>query len=79
MYHAQSDFEPKNQDARDGKFTSMHDLALGASYAVTDNWLVKIEGHVLDGLGKLNIAGDRNFGATDPRWNYFVVKTTFSF
>ena len=79
VYYAQSDFDPKNQDARDGKFTSMNDLALGASYAVTDNWLVKIEGHALDGLGKLNIAGDRNFGATDARWNYFVVKTTFSF
>ena len=79
LYYAQSDFDPDNKDARDDKFTSMDDLAVAASYALTSNWLIKVEAHALDGLGKLNVAGDRNRGATDPKWNYFVVKTTFSF
>jgi predicted porin len=79
IYYAQSDFDPKDGDARDDKFTSVDDLALGASYALTGNWLIKVEGHALDGLGRLNLAGDTNLGATDARWNYFVVKTTFSF
>ncbi len=79
VYYAQSDFDPKDKDAGDDKFTTINDLALGASYAITGNWMIKVEGHALDGLGRLNHAGDRNLGATDPKWSYFVVKTTFSF
>jgi predicted porin len=79
VYYAQSDFDPDNKDPIDDKYTTVDDLALGASYALTDNWLIKVEGHAMDGLAKLNIVGDRNLGATDPKWSYFVVKTTFSF
>ncbi|MGC4072158.1 MAG: hypothetical protein QM760_06500 [Nibricoccus sp.] len=79
VYYAQSDFDPDNKNASDDKFTSINDLAAAASYALTSNWLFKVEAHALDGLGKLNIAGDHNKGATDASWNYFVVKATFSF
>lgn len=79
VYYAQSDFDPDNKDPIDDKYTKVDDLAIGASYALTDNWLFKVEAHALDGLAKLGIAGDRNVGATDPSWNYYVVKTTFSF
>jgi hypothetical protein len=79
VYFAQSDYDPKNQKNLDDKFTTMDDIAVAASYAIGEHWLVKVEAHALDGLGKLSMAGDRNLGATDPRWNYFVVKTTFSF
>jgi hypothetical protein len=79
VYYAHSDFDPKNTDARDDKYTTVKDLAVGASYALTSNWLIKVEGHALDGLAKLNLAGDVNRNTPDSSWNYFVVKTTFSF
>jgi hypothetical protein len=78
-YYSQVDGDPDNLDARDDKYTSSNDLAVAASYALTSNWLIKLEAHALDGLARLSSAGDRNIGATDPTWNLFIVKTTFSF
>ncbi len=69
-YYGRSFFEGKGVD---------NDIAVAASYALQPWWLVKAEIHAMEGINNLGLAGDTNIGATDKRWNYFVVKTTLSF
>jgi hypothetical protein len=56
------------------------DWAAAISYALTDAWVIKLEGHLMDGRSFVNSAGDDNSAnGTDNQWTYFIVKTTFTF
>ena len=70
VYYAYSDFATKGVDK---------DTAFAASYALQSWWLVKAEVHLMDGIGNLGLAGDRNPGASDKTWTYFMLKTGLSF
>jgi hypothetical protein len=57
------------------------DAAGVISYAFESWWLFKVEFHAINGLGMVNSAGDfnPNAPAAGSRWEYLVLKTTFSF
>jgi hypothetical protein len=57
------------------------DAAAVVSYAIESWWLFKVEFHEINGLGIVNSAGDYNTNApaAGPKWDYLVLKTTFSF
>jgi len=79
VYYAFDDSDPKDENPAPKKFTTLQDIAVGASFALKPWWLLKAEVHVLDGLGGLGVAGDLNPGAINPKWNYLVLKSTISF
>jgi hypothetical protein len=58
-----------------------HDVAVTMRYDVTDNWLVKLEGHFKRGTLDVSTALNPNRRAIDaPRdWGVFLVKTTAYF
>ncbi len=69
-YYAYSDYQNSTIDK---------DIALATSYAIMPWWLVKAEVHFMDGTHELGSAGNTNAGVTEDTWNYYVLKTTFSF
>jgi hypothetical protein len=57
-----------------------NDWAAAISYSINDNWVIKAEAHLIDGLSMVNNNGDTNTNAgSDKNWGYYAVKTTFSF
>lgn len=66
---------------RDGEgFSHMQgDLALTARFDITDYWLVKVEGHAMNGTG--DVPDHINVGTplTEENWTLFGVKSTFYF
>jgi hypothetical protein len=60
---------------------TQHDLALSAKYTVNDNWVLKLEGHYLDGAGKIFDTPTRPqpFAKRDDSWFMVATKATFSF
>ena len=59
------------------------DLTLFARFDITDNWLVKVEYHIMDGTAWLPNSGlysDANSSDNiKQKWNMIALKTTFSF
>ena len=63
------------------RFSSPHrayqkDLALSARFDINDFWLWKLEAHYMDGTAELSSASNPD---PEPRWGFFLVKTTLSF
>jgi hypothetical protein len=61
--------------------TYQHDLAVTTRYDITDNWLLKLEGHYMRGTAGLSSALNSNQStATLAReWGVFMAKTTAYF
>ena len=56
------------------------DCAAAVSYALNRAWIVKLEGHLMNGRSQTFTAGDDNrTSGIDNSWTYLVVKATFSF
>ena len=53
------------------------DWALSTRFDITDNWLVKLEVHFMDGAARCSPAD--NPDGYDKNWTLYAVKTTFSF
>jgi hypothetical protein len=51
------------------------DLAVSARFDINDYWLVKLEGHFINGLFEVPDFGEN----PDEEWFMFAVKTTFTF
>ncbi len=80
VYYAHENTMRKGSTGPRDPLTRTKDWAAAVSYAVTDNWIVKLEGHLLDGRSLVFSAGDDNrHSGTDKTWAYLVAKTTFSF
>ena len=59
-------------------FLAWHkDLALSLRFDITSYWLIKLEGHFIDGAASLERAGEAE--DAERRWGLFAVKTTFNF
>jgi hypothetical protein len=54
-----------------------YDLALSLRCDISDAWIMKIEGHVIDGTALLSETDNPN--GWDERWYLFAAKTTVSF
>ncbi len=53
------------------------DLALSTRFDFTDFWIVKLEAHLMDGVGLCSVVD--NPDGFDRHWTLFAIKTTFSF
>lgn len=78
-YSDRADRRGRNLRAVPAHTAWLKDLALAASYTVTDWWLVKVEGHLLDGTNVLSNSGNGDAAGWKRNWNYFSFKTTVSF
>ncbi len=59
-------------------FSAWHkDFCLAARFDITMNWLVKLEWHYIDGVNQLYVADNQD--GFDRYWNFFAVKTTYTF
>jgi hypothetical protein len=60
---------------------TQRDFALSAKFDVTEHLIFKIEGHYLDGAGKLFDTADhpQPVASRDQHWALFTAKVTFSF
>jgi hypothetical protein len=67
-----------NVDDRKGRDAWQHDVALTLRFDINRWWLVKLEGHYLEGTAYLDDAlnGGRKLSELDKRWGLFLVKTT---
>jgi len=76
-------FHP-NWDNKDGEDLAVDhrayqkDLALTARFDVTDNWILKLEGHLIKGTGQLEPSYNPE-GFDEENWNMFAAKSTFYF
>jgi hypothetical protein len=69
-----------NADKRTGRENQQHDVAGTLRIDITNNWLVKLEGHYLKGTAYLNAAiNDRPPADLSSRWAMFLLKTTAYF
>jgi hypothetical protein len=71
-----------NVDDRDGRETHQYDAAISLRYDLTANWILKLEGHYMEGTAALDNKA-LNHGA-EPKdlvstWGLFLVKTTAYF
>lgn len=57
------------------------DFALSAKYDVNEHWLVKVEGHYIDGAGKIfdTASWPQPLAKRDDSWFLFAAKATVSF
>jgi hypothetical protein len=56
-----------------------HDLALCLRVDLTDNWLVKLEGHYMNGTANLVAEENSDPAKVKKHWMFFAMKTTLSF
>lgn len=71
-----------NVDKREGRQQHQHDLALTLRFDLTPHWLLKLEGHLIDGTAgldnrALNDGAERE--TLERRWGVFLLKTTAYF
>ena len=57
----------------------MNDIAFTVRYDINDYWLVKLEGHLMKGVGGVNGALNTDSTFEEENWNLFGVKSTFFF
>ncbi len=59
------------------------DNCLSLRFDINDHWVVKLEGHLMDGLNAVNVSlTDEEAAATnDPEeeWSMFAIKISYSF
>jgi hypothetical protein len=55
----------------------LKDLALSAKFDINDNWIFKVEGHVMDGAAMTT--DDYDSADFDRSWHLFAAKATFTF
>lgn len=55
------------------------DLCLTARIDVTDHWLLKLEGHLMNGTGRLDGALNPASDFAEESWTLFAVKSSFFF
>jgi hypothetical protein len=71
----------KNTADRRGRDAYQHDLALTMRYDINQHWLVKLEGHYMNGTAALSSALNDGTPNTElaKEWGLFLLKTTAHF
>jgi hypothetical protein len=69
-----------NADVREGRANQQHDVAGTIRFDITPNWLIKLEGHYMNGTAginnSLNVEPLMNLSS---QWGVFLLKTTAYF
>ena len=69
-----------NADKNERREDKQHDVCGTLRFDLTENWLVKLEGHYMKGTAGLNAAiNDRPLANLSSRWAVFLLKTTAYF
>jgi len=70
-----------NVDTRSGRENRLHDVAATIRFDINAHWIVKLEGHYLDGTSGLDSAlnGAMPLGALTRQWFLFLLRTTAYF
>jgi hypothetical protein len=70
-----------NVDDRTPRNTYQHDVAATLRFDINDHWLVKLEGHYLNGTGALTSGMNEGkpVGTLTKEWALFLLKTTAYF
>jgi hypothetical protein len=68
-------------DVKEGRAAAQHDAAGTLRFDINPHWLVKLEGHFMQGTAGLNAALNGNTPLVNlvERWGVFMVKTTAHF
>jgi len=68
-------------DTRDAEGFShmMRDLALTVRFDITDYWLIKLEGHAMNGTGDVRTHMNPGSALAEENWTLFGAKSTFYF
>lgn len=64
-------------DTRERGSSATDDYAISTRFDINENWIVKLEGHYLDGTSVLNQA--QNPDGFDDSWMMFLTKATYTF
>jgi hypothetical protein len=72
---------PNIKRSREGRANRQHDVSLTLRFDINEHWLIKLEGHYLDGTTGLEPALNDGVLAKDMqrRWMLFLAKTTAYF
>jgi hypothetical protein len=64
-----------------GRQNYQNDVAVTARYDINKHWLVKLEGHLMDGTADLDsgLNGGRDVGTLTKDWGVLLIKTTAYF
>lgn len=70
-----------DDENRKGRQSYRHDVALALRFDLTDNWLLKLEGHYFHGTADLNegLNGGTVLRDLETNWSLFLAKTTVYF
>ncbi len=80
VYYSHENAARKTAGSNSNPGTYTKDWAAAVSYAVTENWIVKAEVHLMNGRSQNWVAGDDNGASgTANNWTYLVLKSTFTF
>lgn len=68
----------RDTDDRHGRDAYQHDVALTLRFDIEEHWLLKLEGHYMNGTASLSTAlnDGKNRAALAASWGTFVVKTS---
>ena len=68
-------------DKRSGRENYQHDVAMTLRFDINANWLVKLEGHFMEGTADLNPAlnDQQPLKLLSRNWGLFLIKTTAYF
>jgi hypothetical protein len=70
-----------NVDKRHGRENYQHDIAVSMRFDINANWLIKLEGHFMEGTAALSSAlnDQQSLKLLSRNWGLFLVKTTAYF
>lgn len=75
----QTEYGPSDQ-INDPSFSSWtKDLAVSLRFDINYNWLIKVEGHLVDGTAVLYRIDNRDKDTLERFWTFFGIKTTLTF
>jgi hypothetical protein len=70
-----------NAYKRYGRANYQQDIAASLRFDVNSFWIIKLEGHFMDGTAALDptLNSNKSLNALDRFWGFFLVKTTVYF
>ena len=76
---AQSEYGPNDNIGFNSYSGWTKDLAVSLRFDINYNWLVKLEGHVVDGTAVLYRIDNKDKEELERFWTFFGIKTTLTF
>jgi hypothetical protein len=75
----QTEYRPADQIGDPTYSSWTKDLAVSLRFDINYNWLIKLEGHLVDGTAVLYRIDNRDKDILERFWTFFGIKTTLTF